>query len=85
MARMYAKVWKLISAADTGVEIPVRCQAEAVRRIVQAVRKEKTAEVAMRKKLGLLRQGRLLHRTELVKNTTQVIIYFKLEFDGRKI
>lgn len=83
---MYSKLWKLIDAAETGAEIPVRCQAEAARRIIQAVRKEKTKNVALRKKLGMLRQGPL--KSRIVVDTTdaqQVTIYFSLEWDGRKL
>lgn len=82
---MYTKIWLLIQAADPGVEIPVKCPADNVRRLVQAVRKEKTKRVALRKKLGMLRPGQLKHRVEEVPDSNQAIIYFHLPFDGTKI
>ena len=83
---LYSKLWKIIDAAETGAEIPVSCQTDAVKRIIQAVRKEKTKNVALRKKLGMLRQGPLKSRVvQDETDSTKSTIYFSLEWDGRKL
>lgn len=86
--RQYERIWLAIKKVDTGTEVPIRVHATAKRRLIQAVKLEKTKEVATKKKIGMLRQGPLAIRvtTDSIKNDASfVIIYFKLHWDGTKL
>lgn len=82
--RKYQRIWLAIKEAGVGKEIPVRCHETAASTLIQAVRKEKTQDVAIRRKIGMLTEGRMVDRTE--KDGSRdgfVIIYFKLLWSER--
>jgi hypothetical protein len=81
--RMYQEIWEQIKAAPTGKIIQVKCHKDNAGRIIQAVKKEKTAEVAVKKKIGMLRQGSLIITKSVQEEA--VIISFHLNFDGTKL
>ncbi len=86
--RMYESIWQGIKELPTKEELPVRIHRDAAARLIQAVKLEKTKEVAVKKKLGLLRPGRLIvRRTEdtLHKSPNFSIVYFSLREDYSKL
>jgi hypothetical protein len=83
--RQYQEIWEQIKKLPVGQELRVRCHPSAVKRIIQAVRKEKTAEVGTRKKLEMLRAGPLKNRQVVEDDGAIVSIYFSLEYDGTKL
>jgi hypothetical protein len=63
--------------------VVVKCHSTFSRRLIQAVRKEKTAANTTRKHLDMPRYGRLQHRIDPVGNSKgQVRISFWLSFNG---
>ena len=86
--RQYERIWLEIKKLPVGDELAIRTHATAVARVKQAVKHEKTKEVAIKKKVGMMRQGPLVIRTtdDTVKNSEEFkIIYFSLEWDGTKL
>lgn len=87
--RQYESIWNAIKSADPTKPIQIRCHPNAVKTIIQAVKKEKTRECGVRGKLGMLRQGKLeiVHNPEVVdgKLTGKAMITFKLQWDGTKL
>lgn len=84
--RQYESIWKAIQAKQPGEVVRVRCHESAAKRLVQAVRKEKTNHVAVRKKLSILTAGPLDHViTQDASSEGYVFIDFKLQFDGSKL
>jgi hypothetical protein len=87
--RMYQSIWEAIKGKQPGEVTAVRCHPSAVKRIIQAVKKEKTGEVAIKKKIGMFAAGPLdiKHNPEFVggKSTGMTVISFKLLWDGSKL
>lgn len=86
--RQYERIWQAVKTCELGEEVAVRIHASGEKRLIQAVRLEKTKEVAVKKKVGMLRQGPLLVRvtTDTVKQDAAfIIVYFKLQWDGTKL
>ena len=84
MPRMYEPIWQAIKAEGVGKEICIRTRTEAVRRLIQAVRKEKTIDVAIRDKIGMLVEGPLEHRVEQDPADPDFsFIHFKLKYSAR--
>lgn len=85
MPRQYERIWHAIKDADVGKEVPVKCHATAAKTVRQAVLKEKSAETASRKKLGMPFAGKLSIREEPCKPHGYVILFFKLQWDGTRL
>ena len=86
--RQYERIWLAIKELPIGGELAVRVHVSAKARLIQAVKLEKTKEVAIKRKLGLPRQGPLCIRVgeDTPKNSRDaVIVYFKLSWDGTKL
>lgn len=86
--RQYERIWVELKKLPVKTEIAVRVHSTAERRIIQAVKLEKTKEVAVKKKLVMPRQGTLKIRvTEdtVKKDVDFVIVYFSLLWDGSKL
>jgi hypothetical protein len=85
--RQYQAIWEAIKKLPVKQELAVRVHSSAVSRVKQAVKLEKTKEVAVKKKVGMMRPGPLVIR---VAADTKVgsdfkIIYFSLSWDGSKL
>lgn len=89
--RRYEAIWLSIKSKQPGEPTDVRCHPSAVKTIIQAVKKEKTKDVAVKKKIGMLCAGpmEIIHNPEFDpvtrKATGLVIITFKLTWDGTKL
>lgn len=86
--RQYESIWLGIKALPTRDELPVRVHKDAAKRLIQAVKLEKTKEVAVKKKIGMLRPGRLIvRRTEdtVKQHPDFAVIYFSLREDYSKL
>ena len=86
--RQYESIWKKIKLVDTGAEVAIRVHCDARATLIQAVKLEKTKEVAVKKKLGILTQGRM--KIRVTEDTQQrhadfCIIYFALSWDNSKL
>lgn len=87
MTRKYQPIWESIKAVDPGTEVAVKVHGTAEKTLRQAVLKEKSRETAIRKKLQMPRAGKLEIRvqTDGVNPNGYVIVYFKLDWDMRKL
>lgn len=87
--RQYESIWLAIRAKQPGEVTQIRCHPDAVARIIQAVRKEKTKTVSVRRKLSILTAGPLIttFNPEVVdgKLTGFMLISFSLSYDGSKL
>lgn len=86
--RQYERIWLELKKLPVKEELPVRVHAEARARLIQAVKLEKTKEVATKKKVGMPRAGLLKIRwtDDSVKKDPQFcIVYFSLLWDGSKL
>lgn len=85
--RQYQSIWLAIKALPVKQELAVRVHNSAISRVKQAVKLEKTKEVAVKKKVGMLRPGPLLIRVTADSKASSdfKIIYFSLEWDGSKL
>lgn len=86
--RQYERIWLEIKKLPVKEELPVRVHADAKARLIQAVKLEKTRDVATKKKIGMLRPGMLKIRwtEDTVKKDPQfVVVYFSLLWDGSKL
>jgi hypothetical protein len=85
---MYQKIWLAIKALPDSKELAVRTHRTAEKRVIQAVKLEKTKEVAVKKQVGMLTQGPLVIRVgaDSVKSDSDfVVIYFSLKWDYSKL
>ena len=86
--RQYESIWLQIKTVPTKQEVAVRVHCDASKTLIQAVKLEKTKQVAVKKRLGILTQGHLNIR---VTEDTQkkcadfCIIYFSLKWDYSKL
>lgn len=86
MARKYEAIWKAIKATKVGAPVAVRVHESAVHTLIQAVKKEKTNEVAQKKQLGMRHAGKLIVTKEADnKKVGFVIVSFSLEWDGERL
>jgi hypothetical protein len=89
--RRYEAIWLAIKSKQPGEVVDVRCHPSAVKTIIQAVKKEKTKDVAVKKKIGMLCAGPMVitNNPEFdpvsKKPTGLIIISFKLQWDGTKL
>lgn len=87
--RQYQIIWNTIKAKQPGEITHVKVHTSAVERLIQAVKKEKSAEVAVKKKIGMLTAGplKIVHNPEIVnkKVTDYSIVEFSLTWDGSKL
>ncbi len=88
--RMYSSIWQAIRAADVGTHTLVRVHTSSVERVIQAVRKEKSRETAVKRGIGMLRPGPMdvTHNPEVVDgkvNPDYSIIKFSLQWNGNKL
>lgn len=83
--RKYQPIWEQIKATPVGTEVPVKCHATMVATLRQAVLKEKSLETSQAKKLGMPYAGKLEIREEKAFPTGYVIVFFKLQWDGRRL
>ena len=86
--RQYQKIWLEIKKLPVGRELAIRTHCTAKARVIQAVKLEKTREVATKKKVGMMREGPLVIRptTDTIKHDEEfVIIYFSLAWDATKL
>lgn len=85
--RQYESIWLAIKALPVGEELGVRVHITATKRVIQAVKLEKTKEVSVKKKVGLMRQGPLVIRqAEDTKGSSEYCtLHFKLAWDGTKL
>lgn len=83
--RQYESIWLEIKKQPVGKEVQVRVHSDAAKRLVQAVKLEKTKEVAVKKKVGMLHQGPLKIRIVAVANGVHTDIFFSLIWDGTKL
>ncbi len=79
--REYQGLW--LKIAETTEVVVVRCHASFSRRLIQAVRKEKTAANTMRKNLDMPSYGRLQHKIEpILDSKGKVKISFWMTYNG---
>jgi len=86
--RQYERIWLTLKELPVKEELPVRIHADARKRLIQAVKLEKTKEVAIKKRLDIPRAGLLKIRwtEDTVRKDPQfVIVYFSLLWDGSKL
>lgn len=87
--RQYESIWVEIKKLPVKKELAVRVHITAKKRIIQAVKLEKTKDVAVKKKLELPRPGTLKIRvtedTTAKKDVDFVIVYFSLLWDSGKL
>jgi len=88
--RRYEQIWLTIKSKQPGEVVTIRCHPSAVKTIIQAVKKEKTREVSVKRKIGMLTAGPLeiCHNPEFDKQgkpTGMTLITFKLSWDGSKL
>ena len=84
--RQYQSIWLAIKNAPTGTVIPVRVHASAKKRLIQAVKLEKTKETAVKKTIGMPRAGRMKVAVEVCpRDAYFVIISFSLTWDTSKL
>lgn len=88
--RMYESIWKQLKAVDVGIPVAVKIHASASRRLIQAVKKEKTIETAQKKKLGMRFAGKMdidICACEVTDKDfkTHVIVKFTLTWDGQRL
>lgn len=87
--RQYQAIWEAIKQAAPGTPVKVKVHYTAEKRLIQAVRKEKTTEVAVEKKVGMMTAGPLVNTSESEiidgKVTGFVIIRFSLAWDASKL
>lgn len=85
--RRYESIWLQIKKVPVGVTVEVRTHVSSKRRLIQAVKLEKTKEVATKKKIGMLRPGPLVIRTaeDPRKDPDFIVVCFSLAWDGSKI
>ena len=84
--RQYESIWLAIKAAETESPVLIRVHHTAERRLIQAVKLEKTKEVAVKKQLGLPRQGRLGISSKVCEKSPDFrIISFHLRWDSSKL
>lgn len=82
--REYQALWLEIARADAGAVVKVRCSASYSRRLIQAVRKEKSISNSTRKNFDMPRYGKLLSTIDKVDNRV-VIISFQLTYNGDQL
>lgn len=82
--RQYEKIWIELKKLPVGAELGVRTHHTAAKRLIQAVKLEKTKEVAVKKKIGMMRAGPLKIRTT-TDESEHVVVYFSLTWDGSKL
>lgn len=84
--RQYQAIWNKIKSQGSDSETLVQVHADAAKRVIQAVRKEKSMENAIRSQLGELSDGKLLAAVVPDKRRAGfVIIHFKLTWSYRDI
>lgn len=84
--RRYQPIWEMISKLPVGEETPVRVHHTAAKTLIQAVSKEKSRETASKKQLGMRFAGKLaIRETVCPKDEEFRVIYFQLEWDGRRL
>jgi hypothetical protein len=84
--RKYFPIWEMISKLPVGKETPVRVHHTACKTMIQAVSKEKSIETASKKKLGMRFAGKLVVRETVDPSDGEFrIVYFSLEWDGRRL
>lgn len=84
--RKYQPIWIALKAAKVGVVVPVRCHESAVATVIQAVKKEKTGEVADKRRLGMAFAGPMKIEVEKCKKHVEfVVVNFSLEWDGERL
>ena len=87
--RMYSSIWKGIKNLPVGTPLQVRVPPAIAKRVIQAVKKEKTREVAVMRKLGERTPGPLIIKqaaeVKAGKTTNFIILEFSLSFDMTKL
>ena len=85
--RQYESIWIAIKALPVGEELAVRVHATAAKRVIQAVKLEKTKEVSLKKKVGMMRQGPLVIRQEADRkgSSEHATLCFSLAWDATKL
>lgn len=88
--RMYSGIWEGIKNLPVGTPLQVRVPPAIAKRVIQAVKKEKTREVAVMRKLGERTPGPLVvkqvpERGNSGKLTGFIILEFSLSFDMTKL
>lgn len=86
MPRKYEAIWKAIQVAPFGEWVTVRIHRDAKQRLIQAVRKEKSEQVAPLKMVDLPTEGRLLTKvTPDPRDGHFVLIGFRLRCNEKDI
>jgi hypothetical protein len=83
--RKYQSIWKAIKDAPLTTGVQVKCHGTASKTLRQGVLKEKSIETSIARKLGIPRAGRLEITEEEATPSGYVIVWFKLQWDGRKL
>lgn len=83
--RKYYSIWEAIKKAPIGTEVQVKCHATAAKTLRQAVLKEKSIETSAAKKLGMPYAGELEIRESAATPTGYMVVFFKLQWDGRRL
>lgn len=84
--RQYQRIWLAIKQAPTETVVPVRVHSSAERRVIQAVKLEKTKETAVKKTIGMPRAGRMKIAVAVCpRDPDFVIINFSLMWDTSKL
>lgn len=87
--RKYQPIWEAIKTASIQRPVQVACHPDYARTLIQAVKKEKTIDVAIRKRLALPRQGtlKISKEPETINNrlTGRIVVSFILKWDGTQL
>lgn len=83
--RVYEPLWNKIKQLWPA-EVPVKVHVTAVARVRQAVRKEKSREVAFMRTVGELTYGPLVDRVqELPADKDHVVLWFKITYNEKDV
>lgn len=82
--REYQSLWLSIASADADTQVKVKCAATFARRLIQAVRKEKSLANNTRKTLDMPRYGKLFSQITKVDNH-KVLVCFSLSYNGDQL
>jgi hypothetical protein len=83
--RKYQSIWEAIKTAPVKTGVQVKCHGTASKTLRQGVLKEKSAETAVAKRLGIAHAGKLEITEQTATPSGYVIVTFKLQWDGRRL
>lgn len=83
--RKYQKLWHEIKKAPIAVGVTVRAPVAIVPAVIRGLRKEKSKECVVKKRIGMLRPGELLVEISDDSSPSYKLITFKLKENFSKL